>query len=915
MKHLLKLSVVLISVVSIIIYFSSCEKEPSPPTLTTASVSAITQTTATSGGNITSDGGAEILGKGVCWSTVQNPTIAHEKTSDGRGSGSFTSNLTGLTAGTQYYVRAYATNEAGTSYGNQQTFTTGDILLPTVTTTDASSITLTSAVSGGNVTDNGGGEVTAKGVCWSTSENPTTADDKTDDGTGTGSFTSDITGLTPGTDYYVRAYATNSAGTAYGNQVTFSTDQLELATVTTDAASSVTLTTAVTGGNVTDDGGAEVTAKGVCWSTTTGPTTSDNVTNDGTGTGAFASNLSSLVPGTTYYVRAYAINSVGTAYGNEITFDTDPVLLATVTTDAVSSVTLTTAVSGGDVTDDGGANVTAKGVCWSTTTGPTISDDLTDDGTGTGAFTSNLTDLTPGTTYYVRAYATNSAGTAYGNEVSFTTDEILLATLTTTAASSVTYTSAVSGGNITDDGGANVTARGVCWSTTANPTTSDDVTSNGTGTGSFTSNLTDLTPGTTYYVRAFATNSAGTAYGNQVSFTTDDYELATLTTTAASSVSYTSAVTGGNITDDGGANVTARGVCWSTTTGPTTSDNVTSNGTGTGSFTSNLTDLTPGTTYYVRAYATNTAGTAYGNQISFSTDEVELATLSTGAVYSISYTDGFSVADITDDGGADVTVRGHCWSTSINPTTADDHTVRGTGTGTFTSNLSGLNTNTTYYVRAYATNSAGTAYSNQVSFTTDQLIDEDGNAYTTVYIGTQLWMVENLYTTSYNTGDPIPEVTDNTAWGALVTGGYCWYDNDEATYSDPYGALYNWYAVNTGDLCPDGWHVPTDADWTALSDYLGGEAVAGGELKETGTTHWLATNVGATNSTGFTALPGGLRDDTGNFAYIGQYGNYASSTLFDSTHWITRQLSFANAELNSGNRNLANGYSIRCIKD
>ena len=133
--------------------------------------------------------------------------------------------------------------------------------------------------------------------------------------------------------------------------------------------------------------------------------------------------------------------------------------------------------------------------------------------------------------------------------------------------------------------------------------------------------------------------------------------------------------------------------------------------------------------------------------------------------------------------------------------------------------------------------------------------DIDGNVYHTVTIGTQIWMVENLKTTRYNDGSPIPFVTDSSSWSNLTTPGYCWYNND-TTNKNTYGALYNWFAVNTGKLAPTGWHVPTDDEWTTLTTYLGGESIAGGKLKETGTTHWRTPNAGATNEIGFTASSG-----------------------------------------------------------
>jgi len=206
-------------------------------------------------------------------------------------------------------------------YAEGQTYTIDRAVSPTATTTVASNITGTTADSGGDVTDDGGESVTVRGVCWSTSENPTTADETTEDGTGIGAFTSSITGLDPNTTYHVRAYATNSVGTAYGTDLTFTTDTTP--TVTTTAVSNITGTTADSGGEVADDGGEAVTVRGVCWSTSENPTVADETTEDGTGIGAFTSSITGLDPDTTYHVRAYATNSVGTAYGEDVTFTTD----------------------------------------------------------------------------------------------------------------------------------------------------------------------------------------------------------------------------------------------------------------------------------------------------------------------------------------------------------------------------------------------------------------------------------------------------------------------------------------------------------------------------------------------------------------------------------------------------------------
>lgn len=389
--------------------------DPTLPVVTTTVVSAITQTTAACGGNVISDGGSAVLFRGVCFSVAPGPTTANSYTTDGGGTGVFTSALTGLTTNTLYYVRAYSVNANGTSYGNEISFAT----LPTLTTTAITSITQTTALSGGNISAGGGVNVTARGVCWSTAAMPVITGNHTSDGTGTGTFISNLTGLTGFTLYYVRAYATTATGTTYGNQVTFTTSPV-LATISTTDVSLVTLTTAASGGNITSNGGANVTARGVCWNTAPNPTTANTKTTDGSGSGIFTSSLTGLVASTQYYVRSYATTSIGTVYGNEVNFTTllNPTV-PTVTTNVITSITNISATGGGNVLSDGGSSVSFRGICWSTNPNPATTDNHTTDGSGMGSFTSSMTSLIAGTTYYVRAYAVNNAGTSYGNEVSF----------------------------------------------------------------------------------------------------------------------------------------------------------------------------------------------------------------------------------------------------------------------------------------------------------------------------------------------------------------------------------------------------------------------------------------------------------------------------------------------------------------
>ena len=327
---------------------------------------------------------------------------------------------------------------------------------PTVVTKSVGEITQTTAKIVGQVTADGGADVTERGVCWSTDGTPTILDFSVKDTEGgLGSYEIAFTDLVPNTQYYVRAYAANEAGTGYGDEKTFVTVDPEgpedpenpeqpeqpenpenpeepevpeqpeegAPIVTTAEVTDIKLFSAVCGGEVVSNGESVVVARGVCWSIEQNPTIEDSHTTDGVSTGIYTSSLTELNYGTTYYVRAYAINANGiTAYGKEKSFMTLDKLLPTVTTTAeVTDITYTSAICGGEVTFDGNVEVIARGICWSTSPNPTIEDSKTTNGEGVGSYTSNMTNLEHNTTYYVRAYATNEVGTAYGEERIFTT--------------------------------------------------------------------------------------------------------------------------------------------------------------------------------------------------------------------------------------------------------------------------------------------------------------------------------------------------------------------------------------------------------------------------------------------------------------------------------------------------------------
>lgn len=486
----------------------------------------------------------------------------------------------------------------------------------------------------------------------------------------------------------------------------------------------ITLTSATVSSVYSNPNSIRITERGVCWSTTTLPTTSNSkVTISGIGSSgsAYSINLTGLSHATKYYVRSYVNSSSGTFYSNEVIVTTITPQKPTLTTTTPTSVSITSnsAISGGVISSDGNAFVTQRGVCFSTSTGPTVTNSITSNGTGTGSYDSPLSGLAPGTTYYARAYATNLAGTSYGNEISFKTLAISVPTISTTNVTNVTFNSAKTGGTISSNGNAPIQQSGVCFSVTSNPTIAGPKTTDGSTSGSFTSDLTGLVPGTKYYVRAYATNTGGlTGYGLETSFTTDAISKPILNSTSVFSVTGFTASASSSISSNGNAPIQESGVCYSTSPNPTIANTKTNDGALIGSFTSKLTNLKPSTTYYVKSYATNSAWlTGYGLETSFTTPAISKATLST-ILSTFTTTTAIVNGTINSNGNAPITQSGVCYSTSPNPTINSSKTTDGQTSGSWSSNISGLLSNTTYYARAYAVNAAGDSYGNEVTFKT-----------------------------------------------------------------------------------------------------------------------------------------------------------------------------------------------------
>jgi uncharacterized protein (TIGR02145 family) len=398
----------------------------------------------------------------------------------------------------------------------------------------------------------------------------------------------------------------------------------------------------------------------------------------------------------------------------------------------------------------------------------------------------------------------------------------------------------------------------------------------------------------------------------------DDIQVETAEVTE---ITQHTAVSGGAIAAGADVTITERGICWNTLPNPTIDDHYTYTYESALSYNCTMWSLTLNTTYYLRAYVKTSFGITYGNEVSFTTAAAQaLPTVTTTSVTNVTDISATSGGNVTFEGGLTVTSRGVCWSTSSTPTIADSKTTNGSGTGSFTSNLTGLSANTTYYVRAYATNSLGTSYGTAVTLTTGTptlhfgtMYDYESNAYKTITIGTQTWMAENLRATRYGDNTLIPVVTDKDTWNNLTMGACCSYNNDDAMVAK-YGRLYNGYAVTSERrLIPSGWHVATDADWNTLVTYLG--STAGIQLKQSGTETWHTGNNG-TNSTGFGATGGGIRqvsgspDISGNFTDLNVVGYWRTST---NSYWYIYYGGVTVEHAQTTDQK--SGMSVRCVKD
>ncbi len=716
------------------------------------------------------------------------------------------------------------------------------------------------------------------------------------------------------------------------------TDLLRFTGITTGIATEIGPNQAKVSATIDDLSDKPHQQYGFCYGTSTNPTLDDLFIDLGVANslGSYSASLTRLQPGADYYFRAFIKDGDAVIYGKSVLFSTLTAPLPSVSISEASAITYKSAVLKGKIISGNGDSVTVSGFCYNTATNPTINNNVLINSSGLREFTDTLTGLQSSTKYYVRFFGTNNAGTGYSEPIEFTTGAFARPEVATDSVNKVFDVQAEMYGHLSSAGQGPVIEMGFCYGINADPTVNDKKTSVEIVNGSFHATITGLTNNTQYNVRAYAINDGGISYGETVSFTTKSpARLATVIVQKPNQVNFATIFAYGQVWDDGGG-ISEYGFALSSVKYKpevtdiyaiadtfyytyTTSNNVT---TTTTHFGCNIYGLLPNTLYYIRSVAKNSAGIAYSSTESFTTDATGMPTITTFQVQQIMAKSALVISrEMPKMSNVPGVTYGICWNTTgdpdINGPSAESKVF---SQKYFEVPLTQLLPNTTYYVKAFATYKGATTYGQVISFKTlnsNQVVtDYDGNEYTTVTIGSQVWMQQNMKTKHYADGTTISD--------------YTIYAN-ELAIAAIYGLLYkqdiavrNIHTENTQGVCPDGWNVPSEGDWETMINYLGGYGVAATELKDSTDIHWTYQNTG-TNGSGFTAIGSGVyRDDQVlmSLRFDTYFWTSSPNTLFTEDYTNNKAfglssgyttMSFGTLDPDGGVKSTA--VSVRCIKN
>lgn len=636
-KHLFLSS--FLGIVASLFSLQACSDQEAPhnpaPTLQIGTATVSGRTTATISGTIACPEGTKIAECGFIYSTVSTLPEAESTVvplDPSTSNGICSVRLEGLQPATHYYYCLYAGSGYTTLRSDIGEFTTNADGVPTFAEVTYSDITPTGATLKGEMTDDGGYEIMTLGFCYKVVEEgdndaPDIEDHTVNVSTENRTFTAVLEGLEAEKTYSVCAYGVNQEGVGYSEPVTFSTQASTMPTAETLTAEDVTETAARLMGRVTSTGGSTLLAKGFYYGTDTDPVNNGTRCSDAITQGdGISYELTDLDVATTYYYCAYAENEKGLSTGEVMSFTTaGERTIPEVQTAEATQITETSARLAGSIISDGHSNIISKGFYWSTQSNPVQGGTQVVSPSEGNAFSYDLAGLTAGTTYYACAYAENGEGIGYGEVISFRTqDATTVPTVGATSVSNVTENSAAVTAEITADGGTDIIEKGFCYSnSSAEPTVNDNKVISTAGGNSITATLDGLTRSTTYYVRAYATNARGTSYGAVQQFTTtDDRTTPGISIVTSSNITESSVDLLASITDNGGGEITEKGFCYTTdaNTLPTTVNSKAVDTSAGNSINLTLTGLAAGTTYYIRAYASNGAHTGYSDVITVTTD-------------------------------------------------------------------------------------------------------------------------------------------------------------------------------------------------------------------------------------------------------------------------------------------------------